>query len=510
MDENGLNKVESRKPSANVDSIKPKSSRNNLSEESVAYWQTERLTYEGAVEEVRKSYRESLHAKDFFKNGKEYMIKNIELQRRSSLALGNSLRFVENNKGQMKSSYNLPSNVFERNTNFNDFYAAPQTKRSQDRRTSIQDNLKTFESKENTEVENVSHQTAHDSEEFIFRLKNSEATIQNIVQLFKLKQERPEKKKSSPTRRLSGVCEANLPKEVKKLSKEDDLKYQIYHDLEKTISNQKEDSDKSLNSLTHVSIKRGQRGTLKKGFSMAAAMYLSKMISRANTIVNPEYKGLKKSAIKRLQKKDPITRQTSMTTQNQFKFTPQFKEVNKYRTFGKLCLPDKITTFKNPVGQLHYSTIFNGEESPSKRIYSSYWLGIIERLLKPDDLKEDSDDVGYYTAISHLVEESSFTLDDFSEIYNNHEKQDMSTAISLYQKLSKDIEFEDEELDIKKETVLVEPYKYLNADTYINPFVKSALNKMKSALNIISKIVDNESFKETVFETVSLYFEYPL
>lgn len=86
----------------------------------------------------------------------------------------------------------------------------------------------------------------------------------------------------------------------------------------------------------------------------------------------------------------------------------------------------------------------------------------------------------------------------------------MNTSIAFFQKLGKDIELEDEELDINKEAALVEPYKYMNTDTYINPFVKSALSKTKEVLNLISKIVDHEAFKETVIETVTLYQECPL
>lgn len=148
--------------------------------------------------------------------------------------------------------------------------------------------------------------------------------------------------------------------------------------------------------------------------------------------------------------------------------------------------------------------------SPEKKIYSSYWFQIIERLLKVEDLREEDEEVGYYMSINHLVKDSSFVQADFQEVYPNLEKQNMSTAIDLFQKLSIDIELEDEELDIKKESALIEPYKYLNTDAHINPFVKSALNKTKSALNLISKIVENEAFKETVIETVSLYNEYPL
>lgn len=162
------------------------------------------------------------------------------------------------------------------------------------------------------------------------------------------------------------------------------------------------------------------------------------------------------------------------------------------------------------MGKLHNVTSFNGEMSPTKKIYSSYWLQCIEKLLTEEDLKEDPDEVGYYSAISHLVEPSTFSQEDFSEMYTNLEKQNMSGAIDLFQKLAKDIELEDEELAVKKEASLVEPYKYLNADTHINPFVKSALSKTKDSLNQISKMVDNEAFKETVLETLGLFFQYPL
>lgn len=134
----------------------------------------------------------------------------------------------------------------------------------------------------------------------------------------------------------------------------------------------------------------------------------------------------------------------------------------------------------------------------------------MERLLLIDDLRENQEEVGYYSSIAHLVEESDFTPKDFSEIYTNFEKQNMNTSIAFFQKLGKDIELEDEELDIKKESALVEPYKYMNTDTYINPFVKSALSRTKEVLNLISKIVDHEAFKETVIETVTLYQECPL
>lgn len=331
----------SGRPSGIVESIKQKSSKNDLSAESVAYWQTDRLTYGGAVEEVRKSYRESLHAKDYFKTGKDYMIKNIEIQRRDSMAFSNSYRFIERKDTQNKSSYRLPSNVFERNANFNDFYQVPSSRKVREtRRPSIQDNIETVESRDATGVENASKITAHDSEELIFRLKQSDTTIQSILKYFKLNDDGKNPKKTiSPKRRLStNISSDNQIKEIKKRSKEDDLKYQIYYDLEKSITDQKEASDKSLNSLTHVSIRRGQRGTLKKGFSMAAAMYLSKMINRSNTMIKPEYKGLKKSAIKRLEKKDPIIRQTSMALQNLFKFNPKLVEVNNFRTFGRFLL----------------------------------------------------------------------------------------------------------------------------------------------------------------------------
>lgn len=148
--------------------------------------------------------------------------------------------------------------------------------------------------------------------------------------------------------------------------------------------------------------------------------------------------------------------------------------------------------------------------SPTKKKYSSYWLSIVERLAAADDLKDLDAEVGYYSALSHLVEASPLSQADFGELYTNLEKQSMAPAIALFQKVAKDIELEDDELAVKREAALAEPYKYMNADAHINPFVKSALNKTKVALNLISKIVDNEAFKDTVAETVALYGEYPL
>lgn len=334
----------SRHPSIQA-SVLIKSSKQDLSEESQAYWQGDRFTFGGAVEEVRKSYRESLHAKDYFRQGAAYMHKNAEIQRRGSI-LQPSFHYkeqLERESYQSKrkgSNCKLPSHVFvDQPVNFNDFYL-PAKKIEEPRVPSLV--LPSESSLEESGVKAASVATQFDDHDedrgLAFRFQQRESTVENILKLFQFKEE--EKKKpifKVKDRRYSDCVQTeNVKPEVKDMSKEDNLKYRIYFDLEKSASDKKEDSDKSLNSHGNVSIKRaGPRTTLKKGFSMAAAAYLGRMISRGNSTINPEYKGLKKSAIKKLQKKDPIVRQTSIPLQNQFKFVPKSVQVNSFRTFGR-------------------------------------------------------------------------------------------------------------------------------------------------------------------------------
>jgi hypothetical protein len=154
--------------------------------------------------------------------------------------------------------------------------------------------------------------------------------------------------------------------------------------------------------------------------------------------------------------------------------------------------------------------VYNGETDPLEKVYSSYWLKIIDRLVEEPDLRHDAEEVGYYLAIKDLIEPSRLSQADFAELYQDLRKQDMSTVTSFVQNLAKDIELEDEELDVKIQLSLVEPYKYLNAESLLKPFAKSARSKSNAVLTQVPKIVEKRGFADTVLETAALYSQYPL
>ena len=501
----------SKVPDVKPGSIKQKSSRKN-SENSEDYWQGQRFTFDGAVEEVRKSYRDSLHQNDYFRPGREYMIKNTELDRRNSVVQGQSARFMQMQASPAKSTYRLPSNVFHRNLNFNDFYAPPSLPKTEEPlNTSLgQQVMVEVESKEESIVVKASVDTVRDSAELYLQYQQSEQAIANMINHFKSAQNPKREDVFVPKRRLSLLAAPQSEnREVKVRAKEDNIKYRIYFDLEKSVSDEKEVTEKSFLSLSHMAVRRGTKLNF-RGFT-GAFHAINKLLARAGSLSKPEYKGLKKREIKRIQELNPITRQATIPLQRTFSNLPKYLTVNSFRTFGNPSLLDKVANFKNPVGKLHNSTVFKAETATSKRVYYSYWLEVAERLLEVADLRFDRQEVGYYSAIKSVVEPGEFKVSQFLEIYRDVDKQSMSTAINFFQKLAKDIELEDEELDVDRVAALRESYKYLNADAHINPFVKNALViKSAQTQNHISTIAENEAFRDTVNEIGELFVQCPL
>lgn len=125
---------------------------------------------------------------------------------------------------------------------------------------------------------------------------------------------------------------------------------------------------------------------------------------------------------------------------------------------------------------MHYATVYNGKTDPSERVYSSHWMQIIDRLVDLSDLGQDDQEVGYYSPIKDLVEPSEFSQADFAELFQDLDSRTMSRVISFTHHLAKDIELEDEELDVQRHLSLVEPYRYLNIEASLQSLAKHPQN----------------------------------
>lgn len=127
-----------------------------------------------------------------------------------------------------------------------------------------------------------------------------------------------------------------------------------------------------------------------------------------------------------------------------------------------------------------------------------------------DDLSADNYDIGYYVAIADQLEHCQFTPQDFSEVFVDLELQDIRPCLALFQKLTKDLELEDDELEFPKQNIDDLNYRYINTDRQMANHFKYTLTKNTKALNQIQRKVENEAFSETVIETYTFHLENPL
>ena len=152
-----------------------------------------------------------------------------------------------------------------------------------------------------------------------------------MIQLFKDKEKT--EKLIEPKKRRSLLIQSNIVvKASKKKSREDNLRHQIYIDLDKSLVENDEITDKSFLSLSDGAVRRGSKIYFKGGFSIAV-FSLNKILAKANSTMKPEYKGMKKRAIKRLQRDSPLMRQTSIALQK-YSHIPKLLICNSYRSFG--------------------------------------------------------------------------------------------------------------------------------------------------------------------------------
>lgn len=323
------NRISARKATESIIGV----SKQSLVEKSdnVDYWQANRFTLDGVVEEVRRSYRAELDEQDFFRSGREYMDKNIALERRKSIAPQDCLRISDLKKQSTKSNYKLPSRFLLSNTNFNDFYSIPKPigKPVEPLITSLQE-LADIETPEPTLVMRASILTVKDTVELGVQFNQSEKAVSAMLQKFSDIPDVKNREKRRLFKKLSINLENQKDKEiVQRKAKEEDLKYKVFIDWDESPSpgrsHQSNSSNLSLDNKRLVKT----RNTFKGDFTQAMLIY--KQILKNNQPA--ELRGLKKRARKRVIKNNPLKRENSLALQN-FSFKPRLITSNSYRTFG--------------------------------------------------------------------------------------------------------------------------------------------------------------------------------
>ncbi len=232
----------------------------------------------------RRSFLGVAKSKIDLKGSRDYLIKSMDKQK-SKIANQSGRQsqspLVES-KTMVRPNYRPPTNVFQSNQNFNDFYVLPSSGRL---RSLAISNLNNYD-KEETEVVKASRKSYNNSFLSNLRLQKAEQTIQNILRLYG-----GDYKPKSPRRRHSFLNSSRLiSKEIKRPDRDDDVKYQIYLDLEKSEAESKKALEKSFISLTDKSLKEDPKQSLKKGIPGPAAAYLNKIIAKANAAKEEEIK----------------------------------------------------------------------------------------------------------------------------------------------------------------------------------------------------------------------------
>lgn len=100
-----------------------------------------------------------------------------------------------------------------------------------------------------------------------------------------------------------------------------------------------------------------------------------------------------------------------------------------------------------------------------------------------------------------------FLPEEYSEVFTDPVKQDISVVIDLFNKLSSDIELEEEEIHWTMQDIEDRKYKYINCEKRLEHHFKYALNKNKKVMNQIQKKVDHEYFNQTIAEVNLLLSE---
>lgn len=329
-EDNKLQRRKSQRVSWRERETLPEKSKESSKEEASNYWQGERFTLDGVVEEVRRSYRAELDENDFFRSGREYMMKNIQIERRNSYKNQSLLKLPETMQSKFKSNYRLPSQAILSNTNFNDFYsvARPAEKQDEPRPTSLEE-IAYPETPEPTLVCLASILTVNDTVNLAAQFNRSEKAISAMMMKFS---EDLNKKGPKVYKRMSINLEDQKDLQIlARKAKEENLKYKVFIDWEESPSPSKsEHSSYSNLSLDNKKINK-VKNTFKGNFTQA--IMASKLAAKLSQ--PEELRGLKKRARKRVEKNNPLKRENSLTLQN-FKFRPKLLTANSFRSFGTL------------------------------------------------------------------------------------------------------------------------------------------------------------------------------
>jgi hypothetical protein len=275
----------------------------------------------------RRSFKDKTEEKIDVKGSREYLIKSIEKLKPSRASKSHdSPSPVVKVKTEVLSNYRPPKYVFQNNQNFNDFYNVPSSRRL---RGLAIENLKQY-SKEETEVAVMSRVSYNESFLSNLKIQQAEKTVQKILQFYS-GDHKPES-----TKRRHSVLDSSptIPKGMRKLDKENDLKYQIYLDLEKSAAESKKDLEKSFTSLTEKSLKGDPRPSLKKGITGATGVYLDKLIAKAKAVKEEELERLKMKEARRLQERTSFVRQPTLNNKKNTVYNPKTVVVDSSRPFG--------------------------------------------------------------------------------------------------------------------------------------------------------------------------------